>query len=313
MKIISLFSGAGGLDLGLIQSGHEVVWANDIDKDAVETYKKNIGPHIVLSDIRNIDIHSIPNADVIVGGFPCQGFSLANLKRSAEDERNFLYKFFYETIKIKQPKFFIAENVRGILSLEKGAVIQQIISDFENAGYITNVHLVNMADYGIPQSRFRVFIIGQHIDLSDKFLFRFPETSHSKGVSENKKNWVSIKVAIDSLPNPDEDNDCLNHIYSNYKVNFRNFTGHRETNPNKPSPTILARGNGKGGVCAIPHYNGTRRLTIRESARIQTFPDNFKFYGSMNSCYRQIGNAVPVEFSKILGNELARIETKELL
>ena len=134
MKVLSLFSGAGGLDLGLIQAGNTVVWANDIDENAVKTYKKNIGEHIVLGDIKNIDIKKLPKADVVVGGFPCQGFSQANRFRMLDDERNTLYKFFYEVIHEKQPKFFIAENVKGILSLGKGEAIKQIISDFPCSG-----------------------------------------------------------------------------------------------------------------------------------------------------------------------------------
>jgi len=116
MKIVSLFSGAGGLDLGLIQAGNKVIWANDIDVNAVETYKNNIGNHIICEDIKNVNIDEIPDADVVVGGFPCQGFSMANRFRMLDDDRNQLYKFFYEVIKRKQPKYFIAENVNGILS-----------------------------------------------------------------------------------------------------------------------------------------------------------------------------------------------------
>jgi len=306
MKIISLFSGVGGLDLGLIQAGNIVVWANDIDIDAVGTYSKNIGKHIICSDIKNIDISTIPIADIVVGGFPCQGFSQANLLRKVEDERNQLYKFFFKIVKKKQPKFFIAENVRGILSIAGGGIIKQIVSDFENAGYIVTVTLVNMANYGVPQIRQRVFIIGQHKNLGKVMLFQFPKKTHGK--NGNPQPWVSIKTALKHYPNPDKPNKCLNHIYSSYKVEYRNFTGHRATDPNKPSPTILARGNGKGGVCAIPHYNGKRRLTIRESATIQTFPEKFEFIGRMNSCYRQIGNAVPVQFAKLLGKELVRLE-----
>jgi len=309
MRIISLFSGAGGLDLGLIQSGNSIIWANDIDKDAVETYRQNIGEHIICDDIKNIEIIGLPYADVVVGGFPCQGFSQANRLRTLEDDRNQLYRFFYNTIKVKQPKFFIAENVKGILSLGKGEAIKQIVSDFEKAGYITSVNLVNMANYGVPQTRQRVIIIGQRKDLSNELVFRFPAPTHSK--SDSLLRWVSIKQAIEHFPDPDSKNDVLNHIYSAYKVEYRNFTGHRETDKDKPSPTILARGNGKGGVCAIPHYNGVRRLTIRESASVQTFPEDFEFYGSMNSCYRQIGNAVPVLFAKKLGAELIRIEEEE--
>ena len=311
MKIISLFSGAGGLDLGLIQAGNTVIWANDIDKDAVATYKENIGDHIVCDDIKNIDISTLPDADVVVGGFPCQGFSQANRLRTLEDDRNQLYRFFYNTIKLKQPRFFIAENVKGILSLGKGEAIKQIVADFEAAGYITSVNLVNMANYGVPQTRQRVIIIGQRVDLGEELRFVFPQPTHSKNGELQK--WVSIKEAIDHFPDPDKENNVLNHIYSAYKVEYRNFTGHRETDPYKPSPTVLARGNGKGGVCAIPHYNGKRRLTIRESASVQTFPEDFHFIGTMNSCYRQIGNAVPVMFARKLGTELMRLEKEEIV
>ena len=309
MKIISLFSGAGGLDLGLIQAGNTIIWANDIDKDAVATYRENIGDHIVCDDIKNIDISALPNADVVVGGFPCQGFSQANRLRTLEDDRNQLYRFFYNTIKVKQPKYFIAENVKGILSLGKGEAIKQIVADFEAAGYITSVNLVNMADYGVPQTRQRVIIIGQRIDLGKELRFIFPQPTHSK--TGELPKWVSIKEAIDHFPDPDKENNVLNHVYSAYKVEYRNFTGHRKTDPDKPSPTVLARGNGKGGVCAIPHYNGRRRLTIRESASVQTFPEDFHFVGTMNSCYRQIGNAVPVLFARKLGDELMRLEKEE--
>ncbi|MDR1966221.1 MAG: DNA cytosine methyltransferase [Synergistaceae bacterium] len=305
MKILSLFSGAGGLDLGLQQAGNEIIWANDIDKSSVETYKKNIGTHIVHADIKDINISSLPDADVVAGGFPCQGFSLANLQRKIEDDRNQLYRFFYYVIKGKQPMFFLAENVRGILSLGSGAVIKKIISDFENAGYKTLIRLVNMADYGIPQTRQRVIIIGQRKDLVGENLFCFPQKTNSKDGELTR--WISIKSAIGHYPEPDVQNNYLNHVCSSYKIEYRNFTGHRATDPDKPSPTILARGNGKGGVCAIPHYNGKRRLTIRESATIQTFPESFEFIGQMNSCYRQIGNAVPVKFAFLLGKEFKRL------
>ena len=161
-----------------------------------------------------------------------------------------------------------------------------------------------MADYGVPQTRQRVFIIGQDRNLSEDIKFSFPAKTHSKDGKILPK-WISIKEAIDYLPNPDYPNNILNHIYSAYKLTYRNFTGHRQTDADKPSPTILARGNAKGGVCAIPHYNGLRRLTVRESALIQTFPEKYHFVGSMGSCYRQVGNAVPVHFAELLGKELA--------
>jgi len=310
MKVVSLFSGAGGLDLGLVQAGNKVIWANDIDKDAVATYSKNIDENIICADIKDINMANIPVADVIVGGFPCQGFSQANLKRTVEDERNQLYKFFYSAIYNKQPKFFIAENVRGILSLDGGEAVKQIVADFEKAGYFVTVTLVNLADYGVPQTRQRVFIIGQRKDLGNVMMFLFPEKTHDK--NGNPKPWITIRQALDHYPDPDKPNGCLNHVYSAYKLAYRNFTGHRITDPDKPSPTILARGNAKGGVCAMPHYNGRRRLTIRESASIQTFPETFEFIGQMNSCYRQIGNAVPVRFAYLLGQELMRLEREGL-
>lgn len=305
MTVVSLFSGAGGLDLGLIRAGHRVIWANDIDRDAVETYRTNIGDHIVCADIKNVDVSTIPAADVVVGGFPCQGFSLANRLRSVDDDRNELYKFFYRTIKAKQPKFFIAENVKGILSLGGGTVVERIVADFAKAGYRVERRLVNMADYGVPQTRQRVIFVGQRNDIGKEFLFTFPVPTHGKN---SPKKWVSIEAALRHFPDPDRPNGVKNHVYSAYKVAFRNFTGHRVTNPDKPSPTILARGNGGGGVCAIPHYNGVRRLTVRESAAVQTFPDDFEFKGAMNACYRQIGNAVPVLFAEQLGQALGRAE-----
>ena len=308
MTVVSLFSGAGGLDLGLIRAGHRVIWANDIDRDAVATYRANIGNHIVCADIKNVDVNTIPSADVVVGGFPCQGFSLANRLRSVDDDRNELYKFFYRTIKAKQPKFFIAENVKGILSLGGGMVVERIAADFAKAGYRVERRLVNMADYGVPQTRQRVIFVGQRKDMGKEFLFKFPEPTHGKTLP---KKWVSIEAALRHFPDPDRPNAVVNHVYSAYKVAFRNFTGHRRTDPAKPCPTILARGNGGGGVCAIPHYNGKRRLTVRESAAVQTFPDDFEFKGAMNACYRQIGNAVPVLFAEQLGRALCRAE-KEL-
>lgn len=309
-RIISLFSGCGGLDYGLKAAGNEIVWANDIDRDAVATYRQNVDARIVCGDIKDIDAESIPAGDVVVGGFPCQGFSLANLKRQVEDARNRLYSFFYQTIKAKQPKFFIAENVKGILSLGKGEIIKQIVSDFANAGYLVEVHLVNMADYGVPQTRQRVIIVGQRKDLADAMLFRFPVKTHSKHPKGNEKRWVSIQAALAHFPEPSEACGIPNHVGSQYKIAVRNFTGHRPTNPDLPSPTILARGNGGGGVVAIPHYNGLRRLTIRESATIQTFPEDFVFIGSNGSCYRQVGNAVPVLFGRLLGDELVRLSNE---
>lgn len=170
MKVISLFSGAGGMDLGFKRAGFEIIWANDFFKEAVETYRKNIGDHIVLGDITKIGSNDIPNdPDVIIGGFPCQGFSIANIKRSMEDKRNFLYKEMLRIIRDKKPKFFVAENVKGLLSMDKGGVIKMIVKDFEDLGYKVNYKILNAAEYGVPQMRERVVIIGNRIDKENKF------------------------------------------------------------------------------------------------------------------------------------------------
>lgn len=309
MKVISLFSGAGGLDLGFVKSGHEIVWANDIDADCCETYRRNIGPHIFHGNIRDIDVASIPDADIVIGGFPCQGFSCANLNRAEHDERNALYQEFLRVLEHKQPSFFVAENVRGLLSLSEGRVIKMIINDFESAGYQVRYELLNAADYGVPQSRWRVIILGAKKDIPENFWPKFPQRTHSKESSLIKlKTWVTISDALKGIPEPGLDSPFKNHVCSKYKVTNRNFTGHRRTDPKKPSPTILARGNGKGGVCAIQHPRNHRRLSVRESAIIQTFPNAFEFRGSLNSMYRQVGNAVPVRLAKKVAKEFRRIE-----
>jgi len=308
MKIVSLFSGAGGLDLGLIQAGHKIIWANDFDSDAVASYRSNIGSEIVLGDICGIPSSVIPNCDVVVGGFPCQGFSQANMLRFAEDERNRLYLEFLRIVRDKQPLYFLAENVRGILSLAGGQAIQKIESDFAAVGYRVSKKLFNVADYGVPQMRKRVIIAGTRADLPERLDYKFPEPTHADPAKAHKLGlvpWVTIAEALAHIPEPGQEHDLKNHVFSLYKVTNRNFTGHRRTDPSKPSPTILARGNGKGGVCAIQHPQNHRRMSIREQAAIQTFPDNFEFSGRLNSAYRQVGNAVPVLFGRHLGEQMA--------
>lgn len=303
MQIISLFSGAGGLDLGMIEAGHKIIWANDIDEDSCSTYAMNIGKHIVCKDIADVNLDEIPDCEVVIGGFPCQGFSLANLIRDPNDVRNQLYRHFLRIVTGKRPKYFIAENVRGILSLDNGNAIKRIVKDFADAGYRVKYRAFNTADYGVPQTRVRVIIVGTRSDLPDELDFQFPEPTR------DKTNWVSISEALNGIPEPDDPMSTLkNHVYSKYKVTNRNFTGHRITDPDKPSPTILARGNGKGGVCAIQHPMNHRRMSVRESAIIQTFPLEFEFVGSMGSMYRQVGNAVPVLFGMHLGQKLRELE-----
>lgn len=291
MDVVSLFSGAGGLDLGFIQAGHRILWANDMFHDAVLTYRANIGNHIVEDDIHDIPSEEIPNCEIVIGGFPCQGFSVANTGRRADDERNTLYLQLLRVIEDKQPIFFLAENVKGILSLEKGAVFNNILADFRQLNYEVQYRLLNAADYGVPQRRERVIIVGVRNDIN--FHFEYPLPTHSKDRIGGLPKWVSVREAIQHFPNPDEPNNVPNHIYSRYKMVFNGYLGKRRLDPDEPSPTITARGDDKGGVVVLPHYNGTRRMTCRELAAIQTFPDNFVFQGTNSSVYRQIGNAVP--------------------
>jgi len=173
--VISLFSGAGGMDLGFKQAGFETIWANDFDEDSTKTFKRNIGD-IVLGDIGAIQSKDIPNKpDIVLGGFPCQGFSIANsIRRSVDDSRNKLYKQMIRVIRDKKPKYFVAENVQGILSLGKGMVMQKILHDFSKLGYQIDWKLLNAADYGVPQSRKRVFIIGNRLKKKNPF----PSPSH---------------------------------------------------------------------------------------------------------------------------------------
>lgn len=192
--VAGLFSGCGGLDLGFINSGFDVVWANDFFKEAVETYKKNIGNHIVLGDITKIPSSEIPNDfDVLLGGFPCQGFSIANIKRSMKDERNFLYKEMLRIIKDKQPKYFVAENVKGLLSMQKGKVIEMIVNDFQELGYDVDYKLLKASDYGVPQNRERVFIIGNRLGLKNPY----PQKTH--GESQDLLPYVTTQETVGFL------------------------------------------------------------------------------------------------------------------
>ena len=291
MKVVSLFSGAGGLDLGFIKAGHEIVWANDLYEDAVNTYRRNIGNHIVCEDISNISADNIPDCDIVIGGFPCQGFSVANTKRYIGDKRNELYKQLIRIITAKKPKFFLAENVKGLTNLAKGAVFKMIINDFTSMGYKVSYKVLNAADYGVPQTRQRVIIVGVRDDID--WEYTFPKPTNAQGGSEILPNWISVSQALADIPDPDLPNDMLNHTYSKYKLNINGYLGHRLLDPEKPAPTVTARGDSKGGVVIHPHPNGLRRMSCRELATVQSFPLTFEFCGNNSSVYRQIGNAVP--------------------
>lgn len=303
MRIVSLFSGAGGLDLGFLQEGHKVAWANDNYADAFETYKKNIGNHIVFGDIKKIPSSEIPDCDIVIGGFPCQGFSVANIKRSAKDSRNKLYLELLRIITDKQPKYFLAENVKGLASLSEGEVLKMILSDFENAGYRVKHDILDAADFGVPQHRKRIIFMGIRKDLAQDI--HFPEPTHADPnsiVSLHKKPWVTVGEALQDMPEPEESVEIPNHTYSKYKLRFNNYLGHRRVDPNRPSPTVTARGDSRGGVVVLHHPSNRRRMSAREMAIVQSFPIDFVFYGCQSSVYRQVANAVPPLMSRALAS-----------
>ena len=301
MNVVSLFSGAGGLDLGFIMAGHTILWANDFYADAVATYRRNIGNHIVQLPIQEIASEEIPDCDIVIGGFPCQGFSVANTERHEGDERNKLYLEMIRVIGDKRPHFFLAENVKGILSLGKGKVFQHILSDFCNLGYKVKYKLMNAADYGVAQKRMRVIIVGVRNDLDVDF--EYPVPTHSKEATIYTQKWVGTGEVLNGLPDPDKPNNLTNHVYSKYKINFNGYIGHRPIAPDQPAPTVTARGDDRGGVVILPHPNGKRRMTCRELATIQSFPLDYAFYGGISSVYRQIANAVPPLLAKAVAEQ----------
>jgi DNA (cytosine-5)-methyltransferase 1 len=201
IKVVGLFSGCGGLDLGFKQAGYDIIWANDILKDACETYKLNIGNHIINEDITKINLETIPSADVIIGGPPCQGFSGIG-KRDPNDDRSALVYSYLDVVNRIQPKIFLFENVTGIKSSKASdgsKVIDNLKKAFEDIGYHINIYTLNAADYGVPQKRKRVFIIGNKLGTD----ITAPTQTHFDNVPD-KKQWVSSFEAISDLESPTE-------------------------------------------------------------------------------------------------------------
>ncbi|MEG4440718.1 DNA cytosine methyltransferase [Microcoleus sp. AT9_B5] len=309
-RLISLFSGCGGMDLPFHQAGFEVVWAIDSNKYACKTFSRNIADVIINDSIENIDIAQVPEAEICIGGFPCQDFSLIWKRPGLEGTRGNLYTYFLDFVNKKKPKAFVAENVKGLLSANNYQAIKQIISDFESIapGYLVKPKLYNFADYGVPQFRQRVLLVGIRMDTGFNFVHPQPEY----GI--NRKN--PYRTAGEALKNVETviDNNKHHKIHSRtveilnrikpggnfsdipkdspYYVKGMISHVYRRIHPDKPSSTIIAGGG--GGTWGY-HYLEPRSLTNRERARLQTFPDNFVFEGSTTEVRRQIGNAVPPE------------------
>jgi DNA (cytosine-5)-methyltransferase 1 len=300
--VASLFAGCGGLDYGFIHNRRYThVFVNDFDKDACNSYEKNFKIKPICGDIKQIE--TIPDCDIIIGGFPCQGFSMANPYRNENDKRNELYLEVLRLIKLKNPKYFLLENVKGLLNMggyettedkknQTGKIMKIILNDLKECGYNVSFKLFDIKNYDVPQKRQRVIIIGVRSDIS--FAPEWP-------VSSNK--IITLKDAIGDLP---IDYDTKNqHIGTKHKCVVTGYLGNRELNWDEPSPTITGRGGGSGGPVIHNHPSLIRRLTVRECARIQTFPDSFEFAGSISSMYKQIGNAVPCKFGEFLSTIFA--------
>ncbi len=321
-KVVSLFSGCGGMDLGFKgdfdifgkryeNNPFEIVFANDIEEKACNTYLHNFGHKPVCGDIKDINIEDIPKADIVIGGFPCQDFSHAGNRKGLKSERGRLYLEMKRVIDYIKPIAFVAENVDGIRTTSKGtdsSALDVILEEFKNSGYNVEYKVLHSADYGVPQTRIRVIIIGIRKDYNTQILYPKP----SRGSTTNVE-WRSSKDAIDDLWDKMGSDNVFNHSIKDYsKAKFypgRKMQGNCQIPKDKPSPTIRAEhhGNIEG------HYRSTnpnepenmsywRRLSVRECARLQTFPDDFEFPGAPTYAYKQIGNAVP----PILGWYIAR-------
>lgn len=313
IRVVSLFSGCGGLDLGFEQVGdYKTLWANDFKHEACQTFRRHFGDIIVEGDVEQIDPYnnsSVPDCDLVLGGFPCQDFSIIWKQPGLNGERGNLYKSFLRFVDAKKPKAFVAENVKGILTANKKKAIKQIIEDFQNIepGYVVIPHLYNFAEYGVPEFRERVLIVGIRVDTG--FKFKHPAPTH--GVGEGLKPFVTVRDAFKNVREVPYNNEFLKAQERTKKIislipEGGNFTDipkespyyvkgmishvYRRVKLDEPSKTIIAAGG--GGTWGY-HYPENRPLTNRERARIQSFPDDFVFEGNTTEVRRQIGNAVP--------------------
>ena len=284
-SVVSLFSGCGGLDLGFIGGFHfagrnydplpfDIVWANDLDNLACDTYAANIGDdHLIRGDVSNA-INTLPKtADVIIGGFPCQDVSINGRRTLARGQRTVLYQYMIDAIRRCNPTIFVAENVKGLLMANGKRFLNQMVEDFSLPGYFVESKLYLAADYGVPQRRERVFIIGVREHAS--FTHPIPKLKH-----------MTTQEALSDLEDAAE-NRTTSHIWSRAKRSPEQ--GNRQLKADDPATTIRAEHHGN----IQWHYKLNRRISLREAARLQSFPDDFVFTSAMRATERQIGNAVP--------------------
>lgn len=336
MKLATFFAGAGGLDLGFSNAGFDVIWANEYDKEIWETYEKNhSGVYLDKRSISDIPTDEVPDCDGIIGGPPCQSWSEAGALRGISDKRGQLFYDFIRILADKQPKFFLAENVSGMLLPVHRNALKNIKSMFKECGYNLSFQLLNVSDYGVPQDRKRVFFVGYRSDLGLKFEFPKPT---------NVENKIPLSEAIGDLKdtvlpaltgNYTNGENCIvpNHEYMTGgfssifmsrnrvrgwdEVSFTIQAGGRHAPIHPQAPKMqLIKENLRVFVQNQEHLY--RRLSVRECARIQTFPDDFRFYyKNITAGYKMIGNAVPVRMANILSkkiySDLSKIETNPVV
>jgi DNA (cytosine-5)-methyltransferase 1 len=336
MKIVSLFSGCGGLDLGFEKAGFDVIWANEYDKTIWETYEFNHkGTTLDRRSITDIPVEDVPECDGIVGGPPCQSWSIGGSKRGLNDKRGQLFWDYIRILNAKNPKFFVAENVKGMLLERYGDALDNFKEAFKSAGkygYDLYFQLVNAADYGVPEDRERVLFIGIRKDLSLSYSFPEPTTPQGQRITLKDTIWDIRNAKPQPLPNgiveikPSrgkvKNNEYMtggfspiymsrNRVRSWDEVSFTIQASGRQAPIHPSAPKMVNVGkdkyefvSGKEGLY--------RRLSIREAARIQTFPDDFVFkYNNINNGYKMIGNAVPVNLAYVVAQSIAKIFPNE--
>ena len=323
MDVVSFFAGAGGLDLGFKQAGFNIIWANEYDKEIWETYEKN-HPYTRLDKRSIVEIPSsdVPKCEGIIGGPPCQSWSEAGAMKGIEDKRGQLFFDFIRILEAKQPKFFLAENVSGMLLDRHSLALQNIKEMFRNAGvgYELSFEMVNACDYNVPQDRKRVIFVGIRKDLGFKYQFQkpdFPKTT-LKEIIYDLKDTVLPALRY----NKSNGDKCIvpNHEYMIGDFSTIFMSRNRVRSWEEQSFTIQAGGRHAPIHPQAPKMKFVeqnvrlfepgkedmyRRLSVRECARIQTFPDDFIFhYTNIPAGYKMIGNAVPVNLAKFLAETL---------
>lgn len=321
LKVASLFSGAGGLDLGFEKAGFSVPWANEYDKTIWASYESNFPKtHLDRRSITEVEPRDIPDVHGFIGGPPCQSWSEAGSARGIEDQRGQLFWEYMRLIKNKKPQFFLAENVSGILFNRHSGAFQEILQGFAKQGYNVSYGLLNANDYGVPQDRERVIIVGYRVETGKFFSPPTPDSYQPTLKDAIKDLANSVVPALDTnYANPKT--RVPNHEYMVGGFSSMYMSRNRVREWNQPSFTIQAGGRHaplhpqaprmeKVGVDRWRFEKGKekvyRRLSVRECARVQTFPDDYEFkYTRVADGYKMIGNAVPVEFAKRLAMQIS--------